>query len=173
MPNDNWQTPRPLFDHYDRLFGFTLDAAASVSNHLTDYYCVSPDDWDFIQAEGTIYDGIVGYNGLAYDWTGERVWVNPPYSDPGPWARKAAVSDALTVALLPVDPSTQWWQHYVLGQSTRQGKDCRWAYLDPVRAKSIEYLPRRVRFVDPETGKPAAGARFANAVVTWWGGYGR
>lgn len=31
----------------------------------------------------------VDANGLDQDWTGERIWCNPPFSDIAPWIRKA------------------------------------------------------------------------------------
>src|SRR6185312_8666774 len=101
------------------VFDFTLDPAASHDNHLTTYYCVAPDE----PTPEAYPGGCVAVDGLKFDWTSERVWLNPPYSDPGPWALKAAASDALTVALLPVDPSTNWWQHWVRGKCNEA---CRW-----------------------------------------------
>lgn len=59
-------------------------------------------------------------NGLARDWSGSAVWLNPPYSDPGPWLAKAVAEidrrddDApeLVLALVKGDVSTRWFQDY-------------------------------------------------------------
>lgn len=51
---DDWETPQDLFDKLDEHFHFTLDAAASDSNHkLPRYYTRETD-------------------GLLQDWGGER-----------------------------------------------------------------------------------------------------
>ena len=58
-------------------------------------------------------------NGLKEDWFGD-VWLNPPYSDIGPWLEKASKSvccgDAETVfALVPYRTQTQWFQRNLDG----------------------------------------------------------
>ena len=59
----DWETPQSLFDKLHEHFHFTLDAAASDSNHkLPRYYTKETD-------------------GLAQDWGGERVFCNPPYGN--------------------------------------------------------------------------------------------
>lgn len=55
-----------------------------------------------------------GDNGLRDPWFG-RVYVNPPYSDPFPWAHRAATyahAHVLTsfVFLVKLDPSTEWYR---------------------------------------------------------------
>ena len=61
-------------------------------------------------------------DGLAADWGGERVWVNPPYGrGVGAWARKAAIEGAkprTTVALLvAARTDTEWFLRYILGHA--------------------------------------------------------
>ena len=54
-----------------------------------------------------------GEDGLEMPWKGQ-VWVNPPFSDISPWAKKAvrSISHAEAVwVLTPGDSSTRWWQH--------------------------------------------------------------
>jgi len=51
-------------------------------------------------------------DGLQREW-GPRVYVNPPYSNPLPWIRKAideAEDGKLIVLLLKHDSSTEWWR---------------------------------------------------------------
>jgi phage N-6-adenine-methyltransferase len=70
-----------------------------------------------------------GDDAMALDWCSElakmhhaggveavAVWMNPPYSNPTPWVRKAseeADKGLIVVGLVIHDPSTQWWQRHV------------------------------------------------------------
>lgn len=50
------------------------------------------------------------------EW-GTSTFVNPPYSDPGPWCEKAAIEarrGKTVVMLLRGDTSTRWFHEYVL-----------------------------------------------------------
>lgn len=59
---DDWETPQRLFDQLnERWGGFSLDAFASDANHKCDEYFTKETD------------------GLRQDWTGHRVFANPPY----------------------------------------------------------------------------------------------
>lgn len=51
---NDWETPQSLFDELDRRYHFTLDVAASHTNHKVDRYFTADDD------------------GLAQDWGGGR-----------------------------------------------------------------------------------------------------
>lgn len=96
-----WETPQDLFDFLDGLFGFTLDAAASVGNAKCSRYFTKEDD------------------ALAQEWNG-RVWVNPPYGrEIGRFVEKGARSvfsrDAeVVVMLLPARTDTAWWHDWVM-----------------------------------------------------------
>lgn len=69
----DWETPQDLFEELDARYHFTLDAAASDANAKCDRYYTSADD------------------GLAQDWAGETVFLNPPYGRELPrWVAKAA-----------------------------------------------------------------------------------
>ena len=51
-------------------------------------------------------------NGLDAWWPADRpVYINPPFSNPLPWVRRAAAHDGPVVMLLPVDPTTRWWTY--------------------------------------------------------------
>ena len=68
-------------------------------------------------------------DGLAVEWpTNMPVFINPPYSNPGPWTRKARDHKGPVVLLLRCDPATTWWQESVsafrvtlIGQRLRFG----------------------------------------------------
>lgn len=82
---DEWATPRSLFAAVDEICGFTVDAAAVEWNRCIERFWSPAED------------------GLSRSWAGERVWVNPPFSDCLSWVRKAELREAdLCVMLLPV-----------------------------------------------------------------------
>jgi phage N-6-adenine-methyltransferase len=106
MANDLWRTPPEVFNALDREFEFVADMAASEENALCS---------EFFDEE---------YDSLLFDWayhflvtkTGNAcnkyVWLNPPYSDPMPWIKKAAESQKNglgVVMLLNSDNSVGWF----------------------------------------------------------------
>lgn len=68
--SDEWETPQALFDEYDSIFDFDLDACATPENAKCSKYYTIKDD------------------GLAQEWRGV-VWCNPPYSQVAKWVKKA------------------------------------------------------------------------------------
>ncbi len=97
--NDEWGTPRDLFDHLDERYGpFTVDAAASDANHLCARFWTRADD------------------GLAQGWSGEIVWCNPPYSQARKWIEKAwqEREHTVIVMLLRLSPGTNAWQQWII-----------------------------------------------------------
>lgn len=95
-----WETPKWLFDKLDAEFNFTLDPCSTDENHLCDKYY-------------TIKD-----NGLAQDWSGEVVFVNPPYGRAiGKWVKKCHdeyVNNGTTIVMLiPARTDTTWQHDYI------------------------------------------------------------
>src|SRR5688572_19763131 len=108
-----WATPPEVFDPLHAEFGFTLDACATALNAKVPRY--------YTEAQ----------NGLEQDWTGERVFLNPPYGrEIYPWTRKARDSRALVVGLLPASTDLAWWHEDVIGH-----------------ASELRWLRGRVRFL--------------------------
>lgn len=108
---DAWGTPSALFRRLDEEFRFTVDGAAIEENAKLPRFWSPKED------------------GLAQDWTGERVWVNPPFSQIGPWVKKAAERRAaVAVLLVPSRTGTGWWHEH--GQ----------------HADEIRWIKGRVRF---------------------------
>lgn len=68
--DDRATTPEDFAPLHER-FDFTIDVAASAANTKLPRFYTAEDD------------------GLAQDWSGERVWCNPPYSSIEPWVEKA------------------------------------------------------------------------------------
>lgn len=82
---------------------------------------------------------------------GESTWLNPPYSAPGPWLRKAADTAAAgvpVVGLLRASLDTRWWHAAV------------------PRAAEVWALQGRLRFERPGGGSPGP-ANHASTVVVW------
>lgn len=103
-------TPQALFDRLNAGFGFTLDPAASATNHKCAKF--------FTQEQ----------NGLAQSWAGETVFCNPPYgrgtTGLRPWLQKAIAearqpiaTRARSLLLVPSRTSEKWWYDYVATQA--------------------------------------------------------
>ena len=93
-----WGTPQALFDELNEEFHFDLDPCSTHENAKCDLHYTKAED------------------GLQQDWTGHRVYCNPPYGrEIGKWVKKAHDSDCLTVMLLPARTDTQWFHKYIYG----------------------------------------------------------
>lgn len=123
---DVYSTPQKLFDELNSEFKFTLDACATAENTKCGRY--------YTPAE----------NGLAQDWAGEVVFMNPPYSDCYAWMKKAWQSDATVVCLVPARTDTAWWHEFAL-----KGE--------------IRYIRGRLRFSGSKVNAP-----FPSAIVVFW-----
>ena len=136
---DDRGTTRKL-DPLHARFGFTVDVAAAPHNAKLPRFWTIEDD------------------GLEQDWTGERVWCNPPYSAIAPWCEKAWRSNAeLVVMLLPANRTEQrWWQDHI----------------NPGRLDGrirVEFLPGRLRFLKPHQKHIGPNERppFGCCLVIW------
>ena len=127
---DMWQTPRFVFDYYDRRFNFWCDLAASEGNTFCDEY-YSEHDHSAFNAKKT--DFALGAN----------VWCNPPYSNIGPWvelcARLSRETGKVFVMLLPADTSVKWFADAMI-----QCSEC-------------HLISGRLSYINAETGKPVSG----------------
>jgi site-specific DNA-methyltransferase (adenine-specific) len=99
--SDNWGTPKDLYDKLNAEFKFSLDPCANVENHkCTKYYTKEQD-------------------GLAQDWSNERVFCNPPYGrDVKRWVQKCfeevyGGECEIAVMLLNARTDTQWFHKYI------------------------------------------------------------
>lgn len=89
----SWETPSWLFDALNRVFSFSLDAAASKQNAKCKKYYTSSN------------------SGLTHPWT-DTTFCNPPWKDIGPWVNKAVSEAKLarrSVLLLPAIGMTAKW----------------------------------------------------------------
>ena len=142
MNRDAYQTPPAVFAALNAEFNFKVDVAASRHNALCDIH-ISDEE-----------------NALTRDWTPDNsgwagcyVWCNPPYSDIGPWVKKAAEQAAKgigTVMLVMMDQSVGWF------------KD---AFQTCQEVRLI--IGGRLSFIEPTTGKPAAGNNKGSMFLIW------
>lgn len=129
---DNWETPSEIFLPLNKEFGFTLDPCCRVETAKAARY--------YTRIE----------NGLVYDWRGQVVFVNPPYSGDNlkQWVEKCYFESlkpkTKVVALLPVSTSSRWFHDFIYGKA------------------EIRFLKGRVRFV----GAPYT-APFSSMIVIW------
>lgn len=73
-------------------------------------------------------DGLRRSDGMGA-WPSDRpVFLNPPYSDPAPWLKRASEHPGPMVCLVRCDPSASWWSYSegfkvtLIGQRLRFGK---------------------------------------------------
>ena len=93
MSDDNWATPKELYNVLDAEFHFTDDPCPLDPN--------------------------ISVDGLMREW-GTVCFMNPPYSKPEPWVRRAyqeSKRGKIVVALLRGDTSTRWFHDWVLGKA--------------------------------------------------------
>ncbi|MDD3092202.1 MAG: DNA N-6-adenine-methyltransferase [Methanoregulaceae archaeon] len=111
---DDWLTPSVIYEPLDRRFNFDFDP------------CPYPrPEWD----------------GLEVEW-GKSNFVNPPYSRPGPWVRKAIKENQkgkTVVFMHPCNDSLFKLLKYASDYVCFEGKDAR--FIDPVdrKLKRVNY----------------------------------
>lgn len=158
--NDLWATPRDIFRALDREFGFALDVCASHDNHKTSPYITESDDglgvdWrDWIAAK-TPHGHHPGWPLWA--------WCNPPYSNPMPWVKKAALECAAGVGcvmLVPDDGSVGWF-----AEALRTVSEIRQLTASP-KASGRGYHSGRIAFLGSD-GKPAKGNNKGSQLLIW------
>ena len=127
--SNEWPTPRWLFEKLDREFYFTLDPCSTHANATCHLH--------FTQSE----------DGLAQDWGGHVVFMNPPYGRQiRLWMKKAfasAAAGATVVCLVPARTDTEWWHTYAIRGEVR-------------------FLKGRLKF-----GNSPHSAPFPSAIVTF------
>lgn len=133
----DWETPQYLFDELNEEFKFTLDAAASDTNHkLPRYYTEETD-------------------GLSQDWQGETVFCNPPYGnrETGEWTekcwREAQKPNTTVVLLIPARTDRVSFHNFIYNQPNVE----------------IRFLRGRLRFEN--NGVPGDSAPFPSMIVVF------
>lgn len=154
---DCWQTPHQLFNALDKIFNFSLDAAASDDHHLCDNYFTAED------------------SALAHSWSerliasgakSRNVWCNPPFSNMGGFISKAieeTKDDVGTVLIANWDHSSQW-----CAQAMEAASEI-WLLVGYHNDKD-QWRSGRVRFVHPTTGEVARDQPKAQALFIFRNG---
>lgn len=170
-PTDERRTPRRFFEACDRLWGpFDLDAAAAKWNRQVERYVTAEQDLFALRPRA------------------RRVWLNPPYSRGqldrflsfardsvlrGRWGR--------VVCLVPVDPSSQWWQRQLETPAKPGRLSAVWLYdrypkpfgfahqrSCPALSITTVYVPQRLRFDEPGGfAHRSTGAKQPSVVVVF------
>lgn len=130
--DQTWETPKDFFSRLDREFKFTLDPCATPETAKVSKYFTQEID------------------GLTQSWSGERVFMNPPYGrEISKWIQKAAEEsqkeDTIVVGLIPARTDTRYWHRYIF----------------PV-ASEIRFIKGRLKFGGSKNSAP-----FPSAVVVW------
>lgn len=127
--SNEWGTPQWLFESLDREFGFNLDPCSTNENAKCKRHFTLAED------------------GLSRDWSGQTVFMNPPYGrEIGLWMEKAFVSaqkGATVVCLVPARTDTAWWHNFAI-----HGE--------------IRFLKGRLKFGDATSSAP-----FPSAIVVF------
>lgn len=127
--SNEWATPQYFFDELDAEFHFTLDPCATAENAKCAKFYTQ------------------GENGLLQSWSGEVVFMNPPYGgNAGLWVEKAyheSLNGATVVCLIVSATDRTYWHDYIF----------------PF-ASQIRWLRGRLKF-----GKAVETAPFASAVA--------
>ena len=96
---EEWATPDDFFRVLDAEFHFTLDPCSTDANAKCAKHYTKAQD------------------GLAQDWTGERVFCNPPYGREMPkWIAKCAehgMRGGVAVMLIPARTDTRAFHDYI------------------------------------------------------------
>jgi phage N-6-adenine-methyltransferase len=133
--SDQWATPWDLVRRLESQFGtFDLDPAAQAHTAKAPAFYTIEDD------------------GLSLPWFG-RVWVNPPYSRPGPWCARAQEATStgeadLVVMLLPASIDTAWFHELVLPHA------------------ELQFIRGRVRFIGWE-GTPISSPKAPSILAVY------
>lgn len=127
--SDEYGTPLDFYNWLDGIFQFTLDPCTTALFAKCAKYYTKEDD------------------GLAQSWKGERVFVNPPYSQNYKWMQKAFTewkeNNTLVVVLVPSRTDVRWYHDFCHGKAT-----------------FIWHIKGRIQFIG---GK--SGATFPSAVI--------
>ncbi len=126
---NEWGTPLDFVRPYIERCRLTVDAAANDDNAKCPTYFTKEED------------------GLKQNWTGLRIWVNPPYSRTatGQWVEKAATGGAdIVVMLLPARTDTKWFHKWIWDRN-----------IDAPRPHVVlEFIQGRIKFDGAKNGAP-------------------
>jgi hypothetical protein len=120
----DWRTPPEFLSAVQRRFGVIgFDLAATTGHEVTGFRF--RDRWSL----GPHFSP--GDDSLSRDWGALRVdpgnvaWLNPPFANIRPWARKCDEEcrnlSRWTLMLVPASMGSHWWADHVLGKCIALG----------------------------------------------------
>lgn len=119
---DMWATPKAFYDALNKEYHFELDPCCTADNAKCETFYTKDDD------------------GLTKDWSGYRVWVNPPYGRSiSAWVRKCyeeSLKGTQIAVLLPARTDTAYFHDFVLGKAR------------------LEFIRGRLHFNESKQGAP-------------------
>jgi len=97
--SNEWRTPKYIFDYYNKIYNFQLDASATKENALCEKFYTLED------------------NSLIQNWNQYKtIWCNPPYGrEIGKFVKKSyeeSLKGYTVVLLIPARVDTKWWHEY-------------------------------------------------------------
>jgi site-specific DNA-methyltransferase (adenine-specific) len=136
--SNEWETPDGFYNRLDARFHFTLDAASTVDNKKCENHF-------------TFHD-----NALEKDWSGNIVFLNPPYGkDLKYWVKKAyeegKKDNTVVVVLIPARTDTKYFHEYCM------------------KAKEIHFVKGRLKFRNAFANIENVPAPFPSMVVVFDG----
>lgn len=146
---DSYRTPRYIFNWLDGRFYFLIDGCANKKNALCSNYIG--------QGLNAIAEDFLTFNPLEQVMEFAepilRIFVNPPYSNPLPFVKRAVElmkAGHLVVMLLPADKSTKWYK--VIQENATE---------------VIDIIGGRINFLHPETGEEVKGNNKGSMVAVF------
>lgn len=154
-----WETPKDFYELLHNTYNTTLDAAASHENALCQTYCTLDGTYMRLGKEedaDQVTVKVSDLDGLHFPWEGQVVFCNPPYDHQlKHWVRKASVSKATSVLLLPPSIDTHWYHDYIWDAQNGH----------PHTGVQMSFLPYRLKFL--RNGVPGKAPRAGNLVVAF------
>tara|TARA_R110000824_G_scaffold356764_1_gene544026 strand:- start:68 stop:565 length:498 start_codon:yes stop_codon:yes gene_type:complete len=99
--SSEWETPQYFYDRLNDIYQFDLDPCCTSESAKCEKYFT------------------LNENGLEQDWSGRRVFMNPPYGRQiSKWIKKAhdegEKRDTTVVCLIPSRTDTKYWHEYCM-----------------------------------------------------------
>jgi len=136
--SEDWYTPSWIYNLLNKRYNFTLDPCATKESAKTTKYFTKQTD------------------GLKQDWSGNVVFVNPPYGKViYDWVKKcyeeSLKPDTTVIMLIPAHTDTKYFHDYIFKY-----------------AKEISFIKSRLKFETPQsdgTTKAGVGTTFPSVVI--------
>lgn len=163
---DLWATPLPIFSALHADFDFAPDVCATASNAKCRLFIT--EQQDSITTDWRKYLSTVGgrndYAPSADDRYPAWCWCNPPYSNIGPWVKKAAQESEKNnlgvVMLVMADPSVGWF-----AEALKTVSEIRFITATPKQSGN-GYHGGRISFLDGD-GRPVGGNNKGSMLLIW------